>query len=237
MFTKQESDKFWEVIKWIWDKGPDGLSPQAADGFKSKFISSAQKKLTPIEKDKILFRVRADVNAKKTDTPFLIKMTPFSFEETAPLGRSQGRANRPGERHWYLASDMETAVIEARALPKTDITITQYQVKENLMLINLVSIPDEFFPNAENLEGWIWTVIKALYQTPSSDEVKKNIYNTCNYIAGLFKEAGFLGIAWKSFWTEGESLVLFEEQSALHRIKTSTGYFKSLSANINLSMS
>lgn len=129
---------------------------------------------------------------------------------------TEGRINPKGISYLYLSKEEETAIAKVRPWLQERVTVAKWEVKEDIIIIN--TIPKVIFPyfppnykaTLEEKEKSVWRDIDDAFSKPVQNNETSTEYIPTQYIAELFKNAGYDGIMYKSSLHEkGLNLALF----------------------------
>lgn len=174
----------------------------------NSFLKYAQKKY---ERGTVFYRARiSDANG-----------LPKTKMGAPPIGiASEGRVNASGISCLYLSKDRETTIHEIRAGTHDFVTIGRFRLKEDISLINLISLPQispfntadidltQHAVNRKHLEKIGNEIARPLRRQDSPLD-----YLPTQYISDFIKSKGYQGIEYKSTMHEdGRNLAIFDEQ-------------------------
>ncbi len=145
---------------------------------------------------------------------------------------SDGRANTLGIAVLYLASRLETAILEVRPLIGSYVSVAQFRTTRELKLVdcsqkeigNLAFLDDNI--SAEDTEKVVWSDINSAFSEPVERGDESFEYIPTQILAETFKSLGYDGVGYKSGYGEnGFNVALFDLTSAdlitctLYRVK------------------
>jgi len=155
-----------------------------------------------------LFRVRISRKNEKISASEMGKPP----KEIAP----DGRANPRGIPYLYLASDLETAVIEKRPQIGDYITVGSFHLKKKLSLVDLTGpYIDSPFKYGDKLEYMvehldILRIISDELSKPVSSRGSGLEYLPSQYVCELIKKEGYDGVKYRSSLSNGYNIALFD---------------------------
>ena len=134
---------------------------------------------------------------------------------------SEGRANPKGIPYLYLANNKETAMSEVRPWVGSYISVGQFKINQNLFLINCSvhgleewpPIYEEEPPDIEK-ELAVWSYIDRAFSKPIVDSDNVADYVPTQILSELFKSNGYDGIIYKSVFSKGFNITLYDLNSA-----------------------
>ena len=155
---------------------------------------------------------------------------PLSVERMKPLADKacEGRINPKGIPCLYLATDEKTAVSEVRPGVGSYVTVAEFETLKDLKVIDCsrginpmnVTVPDfdKLFklkqPTPEEAIKTNWRWVDKEFSEPVERKDNTADYVPTQIIAELFKTNGFDGIKYKSIFSNGKNLALFDINSA-----------------------
>jgi len=131
----------------------------------------------------------------------------------------EGRANPKGVPCLYGATKKETALAEVRPWLGQYISLGFFVVRRSLKLMNFLT-PDpkhRFYfeePEPKEREMAVWADIDRAFAEPVTPNDETADYAPTQVIAELFKHEGFDGIAYRSSFSDGSNVALFDLKSA-----------------------
>lgn len=148
----------------------------------------------------------------------------FSPERMKPLKNcaSEGRANRQNEPCLYLSDDPNTAMAEVRPWVGAYISLAQFRVMNDCILIDCsldkTTSWDLAFrgiqPTPQNLARAIWGDLAQAFAKPLTRNDTLEEYRPTQALADCFKSAGYDGIGYKSALGKGKDIALFNLEAA-----------------------
>jgi hypothetical protein len=198
-------------------------------------LASAKERIESIPKGQEYWRAQLNCDwepARDLDGSVIdYNVVPYSSERMKPKSdeASEGRINSKGIPCLYLATDEKTALSEVRPWVGSYVTIAQFETIRELTIIDCSRGEiDPMNVTACDLDK-LWKLgqrtpednIKCIWRWVDkefSEPVDRND-NTADYvptqiIAELFKTNGFHGIKYKSLFSNGKNLALFDINAA-----------------------
>lgn len=131
----------------------------------------------------------------------------------------EGRANPKGIPYLYGANKKETALAEVRPWLGQFISLAAFRVHRDLRLMSFVTEEPEHRvylnePEPKEREKAVWADIDRAFARPVTSNDETAEYVPTQVIAELFKSEGFDGIAYRSAFGGGYSIVLFDLDAA-----------------------
>ena len=125
-----------------------------------------------------------------------------------------GRLNPRGIPYLYLASDKNTAIAEVRPWINQFVTVGEFQVLKNLNIVDttkiLKSSKVKIKNHLEYNDYLVWRNIDREFSKPVSTEDDLLEYLPTQYLADLFKSAGYDGVKYNSsVIRKGYNLLIF----------------------------
>jgi RES domain-containing protein len=147
---------------------------------------------------------------------------PLSPARMKPIPRkaSEGRANPKGIPYLYLSTDDETAMSEVRPWVGSLISVGQFKITKDLVLIDSSANNDKSFvyylsePVPEKRELAVWAHIDQAFSKPMTNNDQVAEYVPTQVIAELFRHEGMDGILYRSSLGKGSNIVLFDLEVA-----------------------
>lgn len=142
------------------------------------------------------------------------RMKPIAGQAT------EGRANSKGIPCLYLAIERDTALSEIRPGLTMSISAAQFETTRELQLIVFVSEGSQKIrylvkePPPEDRDEFVWQDIDRAFSRPITPTDTSADYAPTQIIAEMFKSEGFDGIAYRSAFTGGYNVALFDINSA-----------------------
>lgn len=135
---------------------------------------------------------------------------------------SAGRANPVGIPHLYLAEDEKTAVTEVRPHKGATVYLATFEVVDELSCIDLTNPVRRISPfglelSIEEVKD-VLSFLKAASEDlsqPVSPDVAATTYIPTQILCEFIKKLGYAGVIYKSSYTEGRNLVIFNVNDAL----------------------
>jgi len=204
-------------------------------------IATARHRRICIRKGKVLSRARiGEYHFKKTLYPhraahFYSHPLPPRELKAAPASvLSEGRFNPRGLSYLYLADSDKTALLECQPWIAAPVTVAKYKIGRNM---NVLDMTKELKMPPAPRGGWrsdeerIWFSLGTAFSEPIFPEAKAIDYIPTQYIAEVFKNAGWDGIKYKSaVHIDGYNVVLFKKKDALI---VKCGLYRIESINLN----
>lgn len=148
---------------------------------------------------------------------------PFSSKRMKPLpdSASEGRANPKGIPCLYVATDKETAMSEVRPWLNATISVGRFRVARDLKILDF-SVAQEkrkfhiylSEPDLEKRIEAVWSDIDKAFSRPTKNSDIKSDYAPTQIISEFVKSKGYDGIAYKSSFSKGHNIALFDLNSA-----------------------
>lgn len=134
-----------------------------------------------------------------------------------------GRANVYGIPYMYMATDADTVMYECRAMTGDHISIGEYELKEDVDVVDFTLKPDLFYIFQNQPELFISTVQRYLFLSEVSRDMSKPVrrydikeidYLPTQFVCEFIRRiAGGKGIIFQSSQNaEGKNVVLFENK-------------------------
>lgn len=145
------------------------------------------------------------------------ELCPLPPERMKPLPNiaTEGRANPKGIPYLYLSTEMETAMAEVRPWIGSLISVGQFMIMRDLIVIDCSAHKRDFTfyftePDPETRERAVWSHIDNAFSIPISPTDHTAEYIPTQIIAELFKNNGADGIIYRSSLGNGLNVVLFD---------------------------
>jgi len=134
---------------------------------------------------------------------------------------NDGRANPKGMAFLYLASKKETAMAEVRPWIGSPISLGHFKINRDIKIVDCslyhgeqpfyfnVQKPEEE-PDQDFINKAVWTHIDNAFSQPVEMSQSAIQYIPTQIIAELFKANGFDGIVYRSKFSDGYNIVLFD---------------------------
>lgn len=132
----------------------------------------------------------------------------------------EGRANPKGIPYLYLSTSKETALSEVRPWVGSLISVGQFRILRDLVVIDCSKHHGEtgiYFeePDPETRARAVWSGIDTAFSAPVNPTDDVADYVPTQIIAELFKDKGYDGIAYRNaFGGEGYNVALFDIEAA-----------------------
>jgi len=213
--------------RYVWDK--------RVQAFLDTLLATSSDRKLPIPKGSLYYRAQHGtlVQAVHDEHGFEIgeEETCYLPERMIPLpyAARQGRANPAGIPVLYLGNSEETAISEVRPWVGAGISVAQFQVEQDLSVIDLrpghgqfslghltfAKLEGDEEPTAEDKLKSVWIEVDNAFSTPVTSADDAADYVPTQILAELFRRAGYDGIVYRSqFGKEGYSLALFDLEKA-----------------------
>lgn len=198
---------------------------RASEVFLEEVAASIGDRALKISKDSIFWRARLG-GEKESVTGDGVRWEedrPHQAEGMKPIPNwlSEGRANPRGIPYLYLASTRETALAEVRPWIGSNITVSQFKIERDLVVIDCSkhhsskALRALVRDKALGREDGMWIAIDRAFATPVTREDESGLYIPTQIIAEYFKHKGYNGIRYKSLLSdEGHNLALFDLNDA-----------------------
>ncbi len=204
--------------------------------FVSNVIKAVQNRTTCLKQGEIWYRARrcfedySGSHPKVEGNKKIYGRFPAKKEEmdAPPINSAtDGRANPRQFPMLYLAKKEETAMTETRPFLGELITLAPFKLDCDLKVVDLVSTQfngknDDICQMEQRgeitsveVENYIWEMIGHDFSIPTDPSDSDGKYVPTQYLAGVFKNAGFDGIMYSSALKKGGiNLVLFDPCAA-----------------------
>jgi len=203
--------------------------------FFASLLTTAKERIESIPKGQIFWRAQLDCDyepACDCDGQIIDRnAVPCSSKRMKPDPEktSEGRINPKGILCLYLATNEKTAVSEARPWVGSRVTVAQFETLKELSVIDCsrgeinpmnvtVADLDKLWklkqPTPEEAIKTIWRWVDKDFSEPVDRNDNTADYVPTQIIAELFKTNGFDGIKYKSAFSNGKNLALFDINSA-----------------------
>lgn len=147
---------------------------------------------------------------------------PYPQERMKPIQRkaSEGRANPKGIPYLYLSTDNETAMSEVRPWVGALVSVGQFRITKDLILIYSSINNDKSFiyylnePSPEKRERAVWVHIDQAFTKPMTNNDQVAEYVPTQILAEFFRSEGMDGILYRSSLGKGSNIVLFDLEVA-----------------------
>lgn len=137
----------------------------------------------------------------------------------------EGRTNPRGIAYLYLSTSKETAMHEVRPWTGSVLSTAIFKVVKDLKLVDfskfygkahspslILSLLQE--PTEEEIQESVWIRIDNAFSKPIPNNEDPTKYIPTQVIAELVKSKGYDGIAYKSVFSDGFNIVLFDLKAA-----------------------
>lgn len=149
---------------------------------------------------------------------------PLPSARMKPLVHSplEGRINPKGISCLSLSTEKETAMAEVRPWIGSYISVGQFEIVKDLMLINCFSQQGTDLlhhiymgePGSDEREKAVWAHIDHAFSQPVSADNPTTEYIPTQILAELFRKNGFDGVVYKSLLGKGFNVALFDIDAA-----------------------
>jgi len=156
---------------------------------------------------------------------------PYSAKRMKPLAEKacEGRVNPRGMPYLYLATNEKTAISEVRPWVGSYLTVAEFETRKPLRLVDCSRCEvDPMIQTARDLDMLfklkpptpkeateiVWRWIDLAFSEPVDRDDSTVGYVPTQILAELFKTNGFDGIKYKSLFSGGNNLALFDLGSA-----------------------
>jgi hypothetical protein len=193
--------------------------------FLNAVLATGEKRKATIPKGTILWRAQLGCTTREVylqDGGVIPdEECPFPPERMKPEpGRaSEGRANPKGIPYLYLSDDRDTALAEVRPWIGSRISVAQFRVLKDLLVIDCSQDSERsviYFkePEPDKREEAVWGDINAAFSQPITPMDRVADYVPTQIIAELFKSSGCDGIVYRSGCGAGRNVALFDLEVA-----------------------
>lgn len=208
--------------------------------FLVSLVETARKRILPLPEGTVLYRAQI---GHAWGGPDDMKIpAPYPSARMKPLAEfaSDGRINPRGIPYLYLSSDQPTAALEVRPQIGCYITIAQFKLVRDLVVIDCSrsAYPEaDVFDlrrgkSADDVEEMIWTDLSRSFSMPATVSEGSTDYVPTQVISETFRAAGHGGIAYKSgYGPYAKNFALFDLESA-NVIKRQLFYVSDLSIEL-----
>lgn len=159
------------------------------------------------------------------------QVVPYSAERMKPPPdkASEGRVNPRGIPYLYLSTDEKTAISEVRPWVGSYVTVVEFETCRDLRVVDcsrcdidpmnttagdLDMLYKLKLPEPEEATRTVWRWIDMAFSKPVDRDDSTAHYVPTQIIAELFKTNGFDGIRYKSLFSGGKNLALYDIHSA-----------------------
>ena len=189
-------------------------------GFLDAIVATSGCRRRRLPKGRTLFRAQRGYVMRQVREAEMEVPDAFLPERMKPLreGTSEGRLNPKGKPCLYLATDADTAMPEARPWVGAHISLAQFKMMKNCMLIDcsldklrsvdLMLREEPAIPAEE--EDAIWGDIAYAFAKPQTQNDVLSEYVTTQAISERFRREGYDGVAYQSPLGTGKCIALFD---------------------------
>ncbi len=195
--------------------------------FLNTVLESSVNRIKRIPKDSGLWRAQLgmDWNEQFQDDGSSMGEFPYPYpaRRMKPISSlvSDGRVNPKGVAFLYLASKKETAMAEIRPWIGSSISLGHFKINRDIKVVDCSLYHGEqpFYFNVQNPEEEpdqdfinkaVWTHIDNAFSQPVERSQSETEYLPTQIIAELFKANKFDGIVYRSKFSDGYNIVLFD---------------------------
>jgi hypothetical protein len=203
--------------------------------FFATLLTTAKDRIESIPKGQRYWRTQLGCNYKPAcdlDGQIIdYNVVPYSSKRMKPEPdkASEGRINSKGIPCLYLSTNEKTAISEVRPWVGSYVTVAQFETLKDLKMIDCsrgeinpmnvtVADLDKLWklkqPTPEEAIKTIWRWVDKDFSEPVEHNDKIADYVPTQIIAELFKTNGFDGIKYRSVFSNGKNLALFDINSA-----------------------
>jgi hypothetical protein len=194
--------------------------------FLQTVLSTSHSRKMPLPSKRFLWRAQLGDHWEEEEIngELSIEQHPLPPVRMKPLVHSplEGRVNPKGISCLYLATEKETAMAEVRPWIGSYISVGQFEIVKDLMLINCFSQQGTDLlhhiymkePGPDKRETAVWAHIDHAFSQPVSADNATTEYIPTQILAELFRKNGFDGVAYKSLLGEGFNVALFDIDAA-----------------------
>ena len=120
----------------------------------------------------------------------------------------EGRLNKSGEHHLYLAYDIDTAISEIRPINQQQISVATINIKKELKIFDLTKT-FEFGDGTKDGDYFAFYQMAQMCSMPNFND--KTYYKPTQKISSYIKELGFDGIIYPSALREnGKNILIYD---------------------------
>ncbi len=197
--------------------------------FLKEIVKTDRVKIKKFDSGTIYFRVRNGAPERKHIRDMVLPEKPYVGKDMGippRKKRGKGRAHTSGMGCLYLATDLETAIVEARSYKGKNVSVVQFKATDDLKLVDFrddnykgLFLPADlsYFFNGkvecdvEDIKRIIWSQINFDFAKPIAPLESKVEYMPTQIISKALMAAGFCGIVYSSSltFTGGCNIVLF----------------------------
>ncbi len=188
--------------------------------FLDTLLITSKKREYKLNKGGILWRAQIgnDYRNIKQDFEEIEVPYPHPPKRMKPLEFSaiEGRANPKGIPYLYLSNDKETAMSEVRPWLGSYISVGQFKINKDLLIIQCLSENNKKGmvyleePDDNEREIKVWSDIDQAFSEPVNICDQISDYVPTQIIAELFKFNGYDGLIYRSSLSKGFNFVLFD---------------------------
>jgi hypothetical protein len=196
------------------------------DGFIKAVLATSNGKGQNIPAGETLWRAQVGYALAKLDD--IAAEVPLCRERMKPPaewlleGRApEGRINPKGIPFLYAATHMETAIREVRPCLGALVSVAELRTSRGVNLINCTTdeqkIPNIVYrgePEGEERTLAVWRDIDRAFSQPVTASDDRADYAVTQFVAELFRQNGFDGIAYRSSFGPGHNIALFDTNAA-----------------------
>jgi RES domain-containing protein len=215
-------DHWHEMAEAYFVGGQDGIkqdlrhahgSQEAYEALPDQMEVAFEDLLVPYEPGKILYRARIHKDRFRPER--------FNLPEVGappPEKALAGRANRKNEPVLYLANDGQTALAEVRAWKGMAVAVAKCEVKNRLLVVNLLHYELPKTPFFEELLQWkvqlaeLFDRLADELSRPVLAHEDEQVYFSTQYLADWVRKAGYHGIEYPSAMGPGSNVVIFNPE-------------------------
>lgn len=198
-------------------------------GFLDFIARSFPERVLTLDKDCLLWRAQLgyDTTPIGHDDEECEVPVPWGPKRMVPDATKvrDGRANPRGIAYLYLSTSKETAMHEVRPWAGSVLSTAVFQTTKEQKLVDFsilsgeehppISLPQLFEkPTEDQIKKDVWISIDNAFSKPVSNNEDPTKYIPTQIIAELVKRDGYDGIAYKSVFSNGFNIVLFDVNAA-----------------------
>ncbi len=190
--------------------------------FLNAIVETSRKRKTTIPRGQVLWRSAqgyvAEEGVHAHDVFFQESIEPHEIERMKPLSDKayEGRVNPKGIPCLYMATNVETAMMETRPWAGSVLTVSQLILLKEVTVVDC-TLPATFnleIKTQEQLESNSWYVLNEAFSLPVFQAENVADYAPTQYIAEAFRAAGYDGIMYTSQVGNGKNIALFDVNAA-----------------------
>lgn len=198
------------------------LHSNAIIKFLTTVLETGRKRATIIPKGTILWRSQLGTSYIPIDGSAFLEERPLAASRMVPRQymAKEGRVNPKGIPCLYLASDMDTALSEARPWMGSSLSLGEFKVLRSLKVIDFSKDDSKGRmlykgrePSPEVRERNVWQHINHAFSNPVSPNDEEADYVPTQILAEAFKTNGYEGLVYKSSCGMGHNIALFDINS------------------------